>query len=125
MKPDAMNLSLFRSLPFRVALGMLLLSFIRRVFRIPATFIFSQGGEDFIAAYYLRYTFGIERGNYVDVGCNAPLRYSNTFDLYKRGWRGIAIDANPELIEKYRAVRPEDVAVVAAISDSAHEAIFH
>ena len=120
-----MNLNLFKTLPFKVALGVYLLSLIRRVFRIPASFIYSHGGEDFIASHYLRYHFGLERGTYVDVGCHDALRYSNTFDLYKIGWRGICIDANKDLIAKFKSVRKEDICVVAAVSDTEREAVFH
>lgn len=35
-------------------------------------------------------------GYYVDVGCAHPTNGSNTAFLRDRGWRGLAIDANPE-----------------------------
>jgi hypothetical protein len=31
-------------------------------------------------------------GFFVDVGCFHPLFYSNTWKLYKKGWRGVNID---------------------------------
>ncbi|MEP7149353.1 MAG: FkbM family methyltransferase [Acidobacteriota bacterium] len=104
---------------------MYLLSFVRRLFRIPATFIYAQGAEDFIAGHYLRHLFNVERGTYVDVGCNRPLRNSNTFDFYKLGWRGIAIDANMDLIAEFQAVRKQDICVTSAVSDEQRDAFFY
>lgn len=56
-------------------------------------------------------------GFYVDVGCNDPVVNSNTFKLYRRGWRGINIDANAALIAKFAALRPRDCNVCAIVSD--------
>ncbi|SHK97016.1 FkbM family methyltransferase [Hymenobacter psychrotolerans] len=55
-------------------------------------------------------------GYYVEVGCNEPRFISNTFLLYRRGWRGICIDANEQLVQKYRRIRPRDQAVCAFVS---------
>ena len=30
-----------------------------------------------------------EKGIYIDVGCNHPIKYNNTYLLHKRGWVGI------------------------------------
>lgn len=59
-----------------------------------------------------------ETGFYVDVGCNHPTLFSNTYSFYKRGWRGVCIDANQKLIDKYKIVRPRDVAICALVSDT-------
>ncbi len=115
-----------RSLPISLAIRMTALFAIRKFFRLPVTFSYSQGAEDLIAEYYLRYQFEMNGpGTYVDVGCNAPVRYSNTFDLYLRGWRGINIDANRDLIEECRRVRKQDISICAAVSDSEREVTFH
>lgn len=81
---------------------------------------YSQTGEDLALNCILR----SEPGFYVDVGCNHPTRNSNTFALYKAGWRGICIDANPDLIEQFTRLRPRDVSICAAISDEEKEAVF-
>jgi FkbM family methyltransferase len=81
---------------------------------------YSQTGEDLALNCILR----SEPGFYVDVGCNHPTRNSNTFALYKTGWRGICIDANPGLIKQFKRLRPRDVSVCAAISDEEGEIIF-
>ena len=35
------------------------------------------------------------KGIYVDLGCFHPTRSNNTFEFYKRGWKGLNIDLNP------------------------------
>ena len=120
------KLALFKALPFGLTCGLILLSLVRKAFRIPVTFSYSQGAEDLISDHYLRYQFAMGmNGTFVDVGCNAPVRYSNTFDLYTRGWRGINIDANGALIEECKRVRKQDISLRAAISDCEYQATFH
>lgn len=45
-------------------------------------------------------------GFYVDIGANHPIIGSNTFRLELLGWRGLAIEPNPDLARKYPRVRP-------------------
>jgi len=63
---------------------------------------YSQEGEDFL----LQRIFGEkDNGFYVDIGAHHPYRFSNTTNMYKRGWNGINIEPNPEgykLIDKMR-----------------------
>lgn len=56
------------------------------------------------------------KGFYVEVGCNHPTFISNSFLFYRRGWRGVCIDANAKLIAKYKYLRPRDIAVCAFVS---------
>lgn len=119
-------LKLFGALPVGLILRLIAMSIARRITRLPITFSFAQGAEDILIPYIARYHFSLESpGRYVDVGCNAPMRYSNTFDLYLNGWCGINIDANLELIQQCRKVRKKDVCVHAAVSDSEREVVFH
>ena len=37
-------------------------------------------------------------GVYIDIGCNHPIKYNNTYLLYKRGWNGINIDLDEKSI---------------------------
>jgi FkbM family methyltransferase len=82
---------------------------------------YSQRGEDRIIGAILS---GIDDGFYVDVGCNHPQHYSNTFALYKRGWSGINIDGNSQLIEEHQRLRKRDTSICAVISDKEQEAVF-
>jgi FkbM family methyltransferase len=81
---------------------------------------FAQTGEDRIIMSIL----GRRSGFFVDVGCNHPVLRSNTFALYKRGWTGINIDANPEMVALFANHRPRDKAVCAVVSGSEREVVF-
>ena len=50
----------------------------------------------------------IEKGVYIDVGCNHPRKYNNTYLLYKRGWTGINIDLDETLIKELNIIRKKD-----------------
>ncbi|HTL88804.1 MAG TPA: FkbM family methyltransferase [Leptolyngbya sp.] len=82
---------------------------------------YSQTGEDRIIMHLLSST---KKGFYVDVGCNHPQHRSNTFELYKKGWTGISIDANQKLIQKHFSTRPNDISIATAVSDREGEALF-
>ncbi len=56
-------------------------------------------------------------GFFVDVGCYHPTKYSNTFKLYRRGWRGVNIDLDEIKIAAFNLRRPGDTNIVAAVSD--------
>ena len=45
------------------------------------------------------------KGNFVDLGCFHPTRHNNTFQLYKKGWRGINIDLNKTTIGLFDEIR--------------------
>jgi FkbM family methyltransferase len=66
----------------------------------------SQFGEDMA----LRAIFGDHRrnGTYVDIGAHHPVYYSNTYYFYRRGWRGLNVDAMPGSMDAFRALRPRD-----------------
>lgn len=77
---------------------------------------YSQFGEDTILRELLART---RNGFFVDVGCFHPKKFSNTYWLYSRGWRGINIDMEPQKIALFNLARPDDVNLTAAISDQA------
>lgn len=58
------------------------------------------------------------RGFFVDVGCFHPKKYSNTWLLYKNGWRGINIDIDPIKIDGFNIVRPHDINIASAVSNT-------
>jgi len=72
----------------------------------------SQGGEDLALLSLLT---PLELGTYIDIGAHHPSRYSNTRHLYQRGWRGVNIDADAELMLQFFSARPEDVNICAAV----------
>lgn len=74
---------------------------------------FSQGGEDVV----LQKIFANQnKGFYVDVGAYHPFHYSNTFLLYKRGWKGINIDPNPSGIALFKLHRRRDKNVNSGVA---------
>lgn len=78
---------------------------------------FATHGEDLILQeLLLRMHHRVEIGFYVDVGAFHPWQFSNTADLYRRGWSGIAVEPNPYMAALFRDERPRDVVVEAAIS---------
>lgn len=81
----------------------------------------AQEGEDLVLR---RFFEGQKRGFYVDIGAHHPHRYSNTYFFYKRGWRGINVDAMPGSMELFQQQRPEDINLELAISDQPHMTYF-
>ncbi len=51
----------------------------------------------------------VEKPTYLDIGANDPYFLSNTAFFYEKGCRGVNVDANPVLIEKFRSFRPGDI----------------
>lgn len=66
---------------------------------------FSQFGEDlFIADFFSSQ----KEGKYVDLGAFHPMRLSNTYLLYKKGWSGTNVDLNPIAIDLFNLARKRD-----------------
>ena len=54
-------------------------------------------------------------GSYLEIGCHQPVKCSNTYLLYRRGWRGWTIDAH-DYAWLWRIFRPNDVFIVSAVT---------
>jgi FkbM family methyltransferase len=81
---------------------------------------FAQNGEDVV----LWRALGSQiSGRYVDVGANHPTVDSVTRAFYDRGWRGIAVEPVPAFADRFRAERPEDIVVQAAITDHSGDSV--
>ncbi len=76
---------------------------------------FAQDGEDVLLASFFE-AFPPVANFYVDVGAYQPKKFSNTYLLYRQGWRGINIDAMPGSMAAFRRDRPRDVNVETALS---------
>ena len=73
----------------------------------------AQYGEDRVALHFLGHRRG---GFYADFGAHHPVRLSNTWLLHAAyGWRGLNVDADAELMQAFRRLRPRDINVTAAI----------
>lgn len=71
---------------------------------------FSQYGEDAV----LNALLPAGTGTYVDVGAGSPRQGSNTYSLYRRGWRGVLIEPLPHHARALRLMRPRDQVLRAA-----------
>jgi FkbM family methyltransferase len=74
---------------------------------------YSQEGEDLILE---RYFENVSTGFFIDIGAHHPKRFSNTFLLYKKGWRGINIDPMPGIMKLFNKIRPNDINLEIGIS---------
>ena len=59
-----------------------------------------------------------KKGIYVDVGCNHPIKFNNTYLLYKRGWNGINIDLDNDSIKQFNKLRKGDVNIKTLVTSS-------
>lgn len=79
---------------------------------------YAQFGEDIILKELLKKEkIRNYQGFFVDVGCYHPKKLSNTYMLYKAGWRGINIDMEADKISLFNMVRTRDWNVLSPISD--------
>jgi FkbM family methyltransferase len=100
-----------------------LLHFVRRRSSFGyGTRSYAQEGEDLVLS---RLFAGQKSGFYVDVGAHHPVRFSNTYFFYKRGWQGINIDASPGSMASFRRKRPRDINLELAIAQEEGEAEFY
>lgn len=83
---------------------------------------YSQEGEDMILS---RFFEEKTNGFYVDVGAHHPQRFSNTYYFYLRGWHGINIDAMPGSMNIFNELRPNDINLELAISDTRQKLIYY
>lgn len=77
---------------------------------------YAQFGEDLILLDVFYHKVGIKKGTYFDVGAHHPYNISNTALLYEFGWRGVCIEANPNLIPELQRGRPEDTVLNVGIN---------
>ena len=96
------------------------LKVVRKTFLTPikARKSYSQCAEDLIIdQHFGHYLKQGKKGFYVDAGSHHPIRGSNSYRLYKAGWKGILIDMEESKVLSAKLARPRDHAVEAAISD--------
>lgn len=113
----------FRRFPVSLAAKLTLFGVFKKILNSKGILFYSQLGEDQYIDTLLRNCLDRE-GFYIDIGCNDPIRFSNTFGLYCKGWRGICIDANPELAAAFKRIRKKDWVLQDAISDEEKEVDF-
>ncbi|MDC3376511.1 FkbM family methyltransferase [Candidatus Nanopelagicales bacterium] len=70
---------------------------------------YSQFGEDAV----INRLLDGERRKYLDIGAGHPVRYSNTYSFYRRGWSGILVEPLAQNVQHASDVRPRDSIVQA------------
>lgn len=83
---------------------------------------YGQDGEDLVLSRYLE---GQPKGFYIDVGAHHPARFSNTYMFYKKGWRGINIDAQPGIKALFDRVRPRDINIECGVAKEGGVLVYH
>jgi FkbM family methyltransferase len=96
---------------------------LRRLFQpAPGKVSYAQCGEDLIVDYLLT-ALGIERPTYLDIGAHHPTFLSNTYYFYRKGCRGVLVEADPTLIPALKRTRPRDVCVSAGVARESNGAM--
>ena len=79
---------------------------------------YSQFDEDIFLVDFFKEK---KNGKFVDLGAFHPMRYNNTYLLYKTGWSGTNIDLNQTAIDMFNIVRKRDNNKCALISNKSNE----
>jgi hypothetical protein len=64
-------------------------------------------------------------GFYVDVGAHHPIRFSNTYLFYRRGWRGVNFDAMPGSMRAFDRLRPRDANLEVGVAEQDCTLVYH
>lgn len=75
---------------------------------------YSQNYEDLIIEKFFNKNYV---GKYLEIGAYHPTRLSNTYRFYKKGWRGVVVEPNPEVKKIFNTIRPEDKFINAGVSN--------
>jgi len=83
---------------------------------------YTQNLED----YHLSLAFaGQAAGTYVDIGAGHPVADNVSFWFYERGWRGVVVEPQSDLLALYGRLRPRDTAVCSLVGRHDGVADFH
>lgn len=106
-----------------MSIGQEIIDFIRR----KDTYFqrsFSQTGEDVIILSLIK-AFNLKDFSWLDIGAHHPLYFSNTALFYKKGFRGINVEADPSLIKEFYRKRPKDINLNVMVSDKSIKQDFY
>jgi len=74
---------------------------------------YSQCGQDVAASLITPF-----RGFYLEIGSSDPIKENNTYLLEKRGWKGVSIDLNKGMVNKFNSTRSNKaICVDATVAD--------
>lgn len=83
---------------------------------------FAQECEDLLVYDQVRKR---KNGFYVDIGGLHPIRFSNTYLFYTKGWRGIVVEPNPDAESLFRKHRPKDIFVGEGVASTIGNMEYH
>jgi FkbM family methyltransferase len=83
---------------------------------------YSQEGEDLLIDRVLQFK---KTGFYIDIGAYHPIKFSNTYKFYLKGWKGINIDAMPGSMAIFKRRRPRDINLETAVSNTSEIIPYH
>jgi len=106
--------NIYSKLPFRLTILYILAIIFTKLLNKNIKISFSQYCEDLI---FLEIFGNKKNGFFVDIGCNHPIDGNNMFNLYLRGWTGINIDGNLDLINLYKKYRSYDISICCLLSN--------
>jgi FkbM family methyltransferase len=69
---------------------------------------YAQDGEDVALSAFFEEKKGY-KGFFIDVGAHHPIRFSNTWMFYQKGWKGINIDPTPRSMRWFHKIRSRDI----------------
>jgi FkbM family methyltransferase len=76
--------------------------------------------------YHLSLAFAGQRtGVYIDVGAGHPIADNVSFWFYERGWQGIVVEPQANLLALYERLRPRDVRIGGLVGRQCGEIDFH
>jgi hypothetical protein len=81
---------------------------------------YGQTGEDAI----LQLLLTEKKGFYLDIGAGSPVKASNTFYFYRKGWAGLAIDPIEENRRLFRILRRRDKFLRRIVSENKEDQLF-
>jgi FkbM family methyltransferase len=85
---------------------------------------YSQSGEDLIVKFIFD-NVGLIKPTYLDIGAHHPYYFSNTAIFYKNGCRGINIEPDSKLFERFLKYRKNDISLNLGIGDTEEELDFY
>lgn len=85
---------------------------------------YSQTGEDVFLLFLIQ-ALGFTSFSWLDIGAHHPLFLSNTALFYEKGYRGINIEGDPELIKAFYQYRPEDINLNILANNSSEDCTFY
>jgi FkbM family methyltransferase len=81
---------------------------------------YSQSGEDLIIDYLFK-ILKIKKPSYLDIGAFQPVKLSNTYLFYRQGGRGVCVEPDPILCDKFQKKRDRDVCLNIGIGLDARD----